>query len=401
MKIGYAILAAAILGLPLLGCGKDDPQGFPKVDYNKDGKVIFEELIVAFPDLTVDEFLAADADRNGSISEQEFKTFRAARKAGKKLEVESQKPADTARKPMTEPLGQAAPEKASAAPAASSSATPDAAEKAPAATPVTPEAAPAASAPAATTGTGDLGGAPAATPASPAGAEGGAPAPGTEAVAVPAPSATPAPTAATPEPVETVEVPTAKPAPVAATTTYTVQRGDSLSRIAKKCGVSVKDLMAANGMKDADHLQAGASLVIPAKAGATNAPAPAGVPAPPEVTRFVTEYFTKDASGDINGLIDLYNTTVEYHGKARTGSDVVRQDKAELFLLWPKRSYTPGAITSESLPDGEVRVTAPAAYTFAKGDKKQQGDIRYTLVLRPHGGGYHIVAEQRSLTIKK
>ena len=72
MKL-VCILAAALLpGLLLAGCSKEDPKSYSKVDYNKDGKIIFEELIVVFPDLTVEEFLIADADNRIITVNQAF-----------------------------------------------------------------------------------------------------------------------------------------------------------------------------------------------------------------------------------------------------------------------------------------------------------------------------------------
>ncbi len=55
--------------------------------------------------------------------------------------------------------------------------------------------------------------------------------------------------------------------------TYTVKAGDNLSKIAKKHGVSVKALKAANSLTT-DHIKVGDKLKIPAKAE-TAAPAPA------------------------------------------------------------------------------------------------------------------------------
>jgi len=56
---------------------------------------------------------------------------------------------------------------------------------------------------------------------------------------------------------------------------YTVKSGDTLTKIAKRNGVSVKALRAANGLTT-DHLKVGQKLTIPAKAeAAAAAPAPA------------------------------------------------------------------------------------------------------------------------------
>jgi LysM repeat protein len=66
--------------------------------------------------------------------------------------------------------------------------------------------------------------------------------------------------------------------------THTVQPGETPAIIAKKYGVSVKALLAANGNVDARHLKVGQKLSIPAKPGeatATAQPAtPAVVPTP-------------------------------------------------------------------------------------------------------------------------
>jgi LysM repeat protein len=57
-------------------------------------------------------------------------------------------------------------------------------------------------------------------------------------------------------------------------TTYTVQRGDTLLRIATRYNVTVSALMAANQLANADRIYVGQSLIIPAGSGtATGGPA--------------------------------------------------------------------------------------------------------------------------------
>jgi putative chitinase len=51
---------------------------------------------------------------------------------------------------------------------------------------------------------------------------------------------------------------------------YVVQKGDSLEHIAKQFGVTVAQLVAANKIKNPDHIEAGQRLTIPP---ATAAPA--------------------------------------------------------------------------------------------------------------------------------
>lgn len=67
------------------------------------------------------------------------------------------------------------------------------------------------------------------------------------------------------EPTPTPET-TSTPQP-ASGPTYIVQPGDGLSSIASRFGVSLADLMAANGISDANSIDAGAQLVIPGMEG--------------------------------------------------------------------------------------------------------------------------------------
>jgi N-acetylmuramoyl-L-alanine amidase len=92
-------------------------------------------------------------------------------------------------------------------------------------------------------------------------------------VAVP-PAAAPPPPAAAPSP------PTAAPQ-----RTHTVARGDNLWSIARFFGVSLSELVAANGIVDATRIRPGMQLVIPGAGNAGTPPAtsPAPVPAPAPV----------------------------------------------------------------------------------------------------------------------
>jgi LysM repeat protein len=346
MRLTRKLIVAAAVALALTGCSKQDEKSFPKVDYNKDGKIIFEELIVAFPDLTVEEFLAADADGNGTLDEKEYERFRQARQSGKKLEPQP--------KTTPAPVTPAAP----AQPAA----------------PATPPPAPATSEAAPTT-----------TPQA-------APAPAAQ--ASPAAPATPP---AAKEVVETVEAPAPdKPAEAAGATSYTVQRGDTLTRIAKKFEVTPKAIMAANEMKNADHMEAGAILTIPGKG------APAGQAAPAAVTDFVKSYFAKSDAGDVNALLDSYADTVDYYKSAKAGRDAVRQDKAEFFSRWPERAYTPGRITVVgTTKQGNLTVSVPVVFKASSGTKASSGKAVFTFTLRPEGESYRIVGEKSVVDKRK
>ncbi|EIQ00079.1 LysM repeat-containing protein [Opitutaceae bacterium TAV1] len=87
----------------------------------------------------------------------------------------------------------------------------------------------------------------------------------------PAPLSDPAPAGLTP--VDTSPVPLA---PVAATTSYEVQKGDSLWTIARKHGIKTTELAAANNISGNATLRIGQKLVVPAASAAAPAAAPTG-----------------------------------------------------------------------------------------------------------------------------
>jgi len=62
--------------------------------------------------------------------------------------------------------------------------------------------------------------------------------------------------------------------------TYTIKSGDSLTKIAKAHGTTVKAIKAENNL-NTDHIKVGQKLKIPAKAEAAPAPAPVTAPPPP------------------------------------------------------------------------------------------------------------------------
>jgi LysM repeat protein len=89
-----------------------------------------------------------------------------------------------------------------------------------------------------------------------------------------------APAPAAPTPVSYVK-PIAAPAPATTKGSYVIQRGDTLTAIAKKLGTTVAALLAANGLAQSSIIYAGRTLVVPggvAVASVTPAP-PATAPA--------------------------------------------------------------------------------------------------------------------------
>jgi LysM repeat protein len=65
------------------------------------------------------------------------------------------------------------------------------------------------------------------------------------------------------------------------TTTYVVAKGDTLSQIARRYKVSMTEIMALSGLRDADRLREGQKLVLPGKIDLQQAPPPVTPPVKP------------------------------------------------------------------------------------------------------------------------
>ncbi len=80
-----------------------------------------------------------------------------------------------------------------------------------------------------------------------------------------------------PPPARPAPAPTAKP--VGGEQSYTVQVGDTLFSIAKRYGVKLQDLQAANNIQNPNMIKSGQKLIIPA-GGAPGAPKAGGLQEP-------------------------------------------------------------------------------------------------------------------------
>jgi LysM repeat protein len=87
--------------------------------------------------------------------------------------------------------------------------------------------------------------------------------------AAPAPAATPpaVPSSPSTAPASTTPAPPA-PAPTPASTTYVIQRGDTVTSIARRFGVTIPAILSANGLSTSSIIYTGRTLVIPGGAAA-------------------------------------------------------------------------------------------------------------------------------------
>lgn len=189
------LVPALCLAFVLAGCSGNEKDSFFNVDHDKDGKVIFEEILFVFPNMTKEQFENYDADHSGDLGEREYAAYLAGA------------PALVPREKGDPPLK--------------------------------------------------------AGPAEPGRAE--------ETVVIevlPAPPEAPKDDrkASKTKPGETKKAEQAsRSADAARPSSYTVQRGDTLTRIARNFGLTVDDIIKANGNMKPDTLRDGQVLAIPPK----------------------------------------------------------------------------------------------------------------------------------------
>lgn len=147
------------------------------------------------------------------------------------------------------------------------------------------------------------------------------------------------------------------PAPIAANATYTVVKGDSLWAIAKKHGVSVAELSAANQLAPSATLRLGQQLTVPARASADSGSA--------TVAEASNTYAVK--SGDTLGAIARkHGTTVsELRTANNLSGDALRVGQKLVIPgnATPLTSSSPASGASASAPRAGA-----GAYTVVSGD---------------------------------
>jgi len=160
-----------------------------------------------------------------------------------------------------------------------------------------------------------------------------------------------------------VAAPAPAPAPQAAATEYVVAKGDSFAKIAKKNGVSVKAIEAANPGIEPTKLKVGQKLSIPAPAGGAAAPPAAGAQASTGSSTGEETYTAK--SGDtLTKIAKAHGTTV----KAIKAASNLTTDhiKVGQKLTIPAKAEAPAAApapASAPAPAPVAPAPAPAAST--------------------------------------
>lgn len=156
---------------------------------------------------------------------------------------------------------------------------------------------------------------------------------------------------------------TAPPPPA----TYTVAKGDNLWIIAKKNGVSVKQLTAANNLRTDSTLKLGQKLVIPGKTSeaapavapaATSMAAPAAVAAPAAAHTTTTVTHVIKAGETLGTIAKKYQVKV---GDIATANNIADPTKIRVgqTLKIPTKS-APAAATTKAATTKSATTTKPA-----------------------------------------
>ncbi len=152
--------------------------------------------------------------------------------------------------------------------------------------------------------------------------------------------------------------------------THTVQAGENLFRIGLRYGVSVEELMAANGIGDPSQVYAGQTLTIPAPGSVNTSAAPApAASSPPAAART----HTVQPGQTLFSISRQYNVSVQ---------DLVNANN----LLNPSAIYAgqtltiPGAASSGSTP-GYTPAQSATTYTVQPGDTLASIAARYGVPL--------------------
>lgn len=90
------IIACLALGLlaTVSACSGGDKDAFRNVDHDKNGSISYEELLFVFPDVTPEVFARLDADGNGVLADNEYAIF---------VKGDADKSADSGQSPSRSP----------------------------------------------------------------------------------------------------------------------------------------------------------------------------------------------------------------------------------------------------------------------------------------------------------
>ena len=108
---------------------------------------------------------------------------------------------------------------------------------------------------------------------------------------------------------------------------------------------------------------------------------------------YVAAFIIAGLDPHVGAEADFFAERVDYYNDGVISRDKVRQDLQRYAARWPERKFwLAGDINVERQSGNRVRVTFPLRYELRSGTKHSSGKIDKTLVLKPAGDDYQIVA---------
>ncbi|MBN1268076.1 MAG: LysM peptidoglycan-binding domain-containing protein [Kiritimatiellae bacterium] len=141
---------------------------------------------------------------------------------------------------------------------------------------------------------------------------------------------------------------------------YTVQKGDSLSAIAKRHGVSAKDLADVNGIKDPNKIRIGQKLVLPLHAAAQAGAKPGARPSAP-VSAPVSGEKVAAGGGYVVVRGDTLSGIAARHGVSVKALREANKLASDRILIGQKLAIPGRSAPAPAAPVKQASKPAPAA----------------------------------------
>ena len=155
---------------------------------------------------------------------------------------------------------------------------------------------------------------------------------------------------------------------------YTVERGDTLGRIAKEQGVSLTDLVEANDIENPNLIYPGQVLIIPGEEGG------------PEEVRVAAVVHVVVRGDTLARIASRYGATVSELAEANgiSNPNFIRVGQQITVQGSPTESSEPEAVSTESAADGDSATADPSVRTgrfhiVAKGEKLANIASQYSI----------------------